>query len=178
MFLIQDLQQDIRHIATKISEGVESGLVLCSKYASAKFSTDFIHNIYSEKGKAVFTCKKNTIGHTQHGLSPSVFDRRMGIKMAAKYTGWFSEKMDSGRKKDGSVFCNDPSSVLLLGLRGGSSRFTPVSELEAETNPNQLEAETNPNQLEAETNPNWRQKPIRTNWRQKPIRTGGRNQLE
>ena len=139
MFFIQDLQQDVRHIATKISEGVESGLVLCSKYSSAKFSTDFIHNIYSKKGKAVFTCKKNTIGHTLQGLSPSVFDRRMGIKMAAKCTGWFSEKMDSGRKKDLSVFCNDPSSVVLLGLRGGfsrggSSRFIPVSELEAETN--------------------------------------------
>ena len=54
----------------------------------------------------------------QQGGSPSVFDRNMGTKMAAKTVTWLLDTMAKNRKEDGSVFCDDASTAVLLGLQG------------------------------------------------------------
>ena len=53
----------------------------------------------------------------QQGGSPSVFDRNMGTKMAAKVVNWMTELLLKNRKPDGTVYCNEPSTAVLLGLR-------------------------------------------------------------
>ena len=53
----------------------------------------------------------------QQGGSPSVFDRNMGTKMAAKVCNWLGEMMNKSRKPDGGVFCDDPSTACLMGLQ-------------------------------------------------------------
>lgn len=53
----------------------------------------------------------------QQGGSPSVFDRNMGTKMAAKAVNWMTEKMLAHRRQDGSVFCDEASTAVLLGLQ-------------------------------------------------------------
>lgn len=53
----------------------------------------------------------------QQGGSPSVFDRNMGTKMAAKAVNWMTEEMLKYRREDGSVFCDEASTAVLLGLQ-------------------------------------------------------------
>lgn len=53
----------------------------------------------------------------QQGGSPSVFDRNMGTKMAAKAVNWMTEVMLKYRRQDGSVFCDEASTAVLLGLQ-------------------------------------------------------------
>lgn len=64
-----------------------------------------------------FYCVYYLTGHMQQGGSPSVFDRNMGTKMAAKVVNWMTDLLIKNRKEDGSVYCTDPSTAALLGLR-------------------------------------------------------------
>jgi len=132
-FGIQELQSDVCHMTAKMAEGVQRGLVLRNEMASENYSTDFIYRLYSEEGKGIFTCRKNILGHMQQGGSPSVFDRNMGTKMAAKAVVWLLEQMATHRRDDGSVFCDDANTAVLLGLQGRAYKFAPVSELKAMT---------------------------------------------
>ena len=120
-------------MAAKMAEGVQRGLVLRNEMANENYSTDFIYRLFTEEGKGIFSCRKNILGHMQQGSSPSVFDRNMGTKMAAKCVVWLMEKMASGRREDGTVYTNDDSSAVLLGLRGRTYQFTPVAELKKQT---------------------------------------------
>ncbi|XP_066958189.1 ATP-dependent 6-phosphofructokinase-like isoform X2 [Macrobrachium rosenbergii] len=67
-----------------MAEGVHRGLVLRSENANDNYTTDFIYRLHSEEGKGIFSCRKNVLGHMQEGRSPSVFDRNMATKTAAK----------------------------------------------------------------------------------------------
>lgn len=48
-----------------MAEGVQRGLVLRNEKASANYSTDFIHRLYSEEGKGVFSTRMNVLGMIQ-----------------------------------------------------------------------------------------------------------------
>lgn len=132
-FGIQELQLDVYHMAAKMAEGVQRGLVLRNENANENYTTDFIYRVYSEEGKGIFSCRKNVLGHMQQGGSPSVFDRNMGTKMAAKCVTWLTEKMLAHRREDGSVFCDEASTAVLLGLQKRSYVFQPVVELKHHT---------------------------------------------
>lgn len=53
----------------------------------------------------------------QQGGSPSVFDRNMGTKMAAKAVTWLTDQMLAHRRDDGTVYCQESSTAVLLGLQ-------------------------------------------------------------
>lgn len=133
-FGIQELQQDVCHMAAKMAEGVQRGLVLRNEMANENYTTDFIHRLYAEEGKGIFTCRQNILGHMQQGGSPSVFDRNMGTKMAAKCVMWLMDAMQKHKRPDGSVYCEGPETAVLLGLQGRTYGFTPVVELKVKTN--------------------------------------------
>jgi len=133
-FGIQELQQDVCHMAAKMAEGVQRGLVLRNEMANENYTTDFIHRLYAEEGKGIFTCRQNILGHMQQGGSPSVFDRNMGTKMAAKCVMWLMDAMQKHKRPDGSVYCEGPETAALLGLQGRTYGFTPVVELKIKTN--------------------------------------------
>nr|XP_023018693.1 ATP-dependent 6-phosphofructokinase [Leptinotarsa decemlineata] len=61
-FTIKDLQQDVYHMATKMSEGVQRGLILRNEKASENYNTDFIYRLYSEEGKGLFSARMNVLG--------------------------------------------------------------------------------------------------------------------
>lgn len=63
----------------------------------------------------------------QQGGSPSPFDRNLGTKMAAKAADWLINRIKDG---DGSK----PDSAALLGLIRRQYKFTPLQELEDQTN--------------------------------------------
>lgn len=128
-FGIQELQLDVYHMAAKMAEGVQRGLVLRNENANENYTTDFIYKLYSEEGKGIFSCRKNVLGHMQQGGSPSVFDRNMGTKMAAKSVTWLTDQMLQHRQPDGTVFCDEANTAVLLGLQKRSYMFQPVVEL-------------------------------------------------
>jgi len=132
-FGIQELQMDVCHMAAKMAEGVQRGLVLRNEMANENYTTDFIHRLYSEEGKGIFTCRQNILGHMQQGGSPSVFDRNMGTKMAAKCVIWLMEQMEKHKRPDGSVHCDGKDTAVLLGLQGRTYGFQPVVDLKEKT---------------------------------------------
>lgn len=132
-FGIQELQLDVYHLAAKMAEGVQRGLILRNENANENYTTDFITKLFTEEGKGIFSCRANVLGHMQQGGSPSVFDRNMGTKMAAKVVTWMTDILTKSRKDDGTIFCDDASTAVLLGLRRRQYLFQPVAELKAET---------------------------------------------
>lgn len=56
------MQQDVYHMATKMSEGVQRGLILRNEKASENYTTDFIYRLYSEEGKGLFSARMNILG--------------------------------------------------------------------------------------------------------------------
>ncbi|KAL9916078.1 ATP-dependent 6-phosphofructokinase isoform 3-T6 [Glossina fuscipes fuscipes] len=133
-FSIKDLQQDVYHMASKMAEGVQRGLILRNEKASDNYNTDFIHRLFSEEGKGLFSCRMNVLGHMQQGGSPTPFDRNMGTKMAAKCVEWFTEQFKNSLQPDGSIHCTDKESACLLGIIKRQYKFTPLADLIAETN--------------------------------------------
>uniref|UniRef100_T1GL32 6-phosphofructokinase n=1 Tax=Megaselia scalaris TaxID=36166 RepID=T1GL32_MEGSC len=116
-FSIKDLQQDVYHMASKMAEGVQRGLILRNEKASENYNTDFIHRLYSEEGG-----------------SPTPFDRNMGTKMAAKGVEWLVAQCKQNMQPDGTVKCTSNESACLLGIVRRQYRFTPLVDLISETN--------------------------------------------
>lgn len=132
-FSIKDLQQDVYHMASKMADGVQRGLILRNEKANDNYNTDFIHRLYSEEGKGLFSCRSNILGHMQQGGSPSPFDRNMGTKMAAKAVEWLVEQVKTNYK-DGKVYVATNDSACLLGLVRRQYKFSPLKELISDTN--------------------------------------------
>ncbi|CAH1972542.1 unnamed protein product [Acanthoscelides obtectus] len=136
-FTIKDLQQDVYHMATKMSEGVQRGLILRNENASENYNTDFIYRLYSEEGKGLFSARMNVLGHMQQGDSPTPFDRNLGTKMASKAVDWMVCQLKNNMDKDGNVNCTDPNTACLLGIVKRQYKCTSLAELKAQTNFNQ-----------------------------------------
>ncbi|XP_058465453.1 ATP-dependent 6-phosphofructokinase isoform X1 [Malaya genurostris] len=133
-FSIKDLQQDVYHMASKMSDGVQRGLILRNEKASENYNTEFIYRLYSEEGKGLFSTRMNVLGHMQQGGSPTPFDRNMGTKMAAKCVEWLVEQLKANTLPDGSINAKTPETACLLGLVRRQYRFSPLKDLIADTN--------------------------------------------
>nr|CAI5832859.1 unnamed protein product [Callosobruchus analis] len=133
-FTIKDLQQDVYHMATKMSEGVQRGLILRNEKASENYNTDFIYRLYSEEGKGLFSARMNVLGHMQQGDSPTPFDRNLGTKMAAKAVDWMVCQLKNNMDKDGNVNCTDPNTACLLGIVKRQYKCTSLAELKEQSN--------------------------------------------
>lgn len=128
-FSIKDLQQDVYHMASKMAEGVQRGLILRNEKASNNYNTEFIYRLYSEEGKGLFSTRMNVLGHMQQGGSPTPFDRNMGTKMAAKCVEWMVDQCKKATQPDGSINCTGNDTACLLGLVRRQYRFTPLKDL-------------------------------------------------
>ncbi|CAH2102526.1 unnamed protein product [Euphydryas editha] len=126
-FSIKDLQQDVYHMASKMTGGIQRGLILRNEKANDNYNTDFIYRLYSEEGKGLFTARMNVLGHMQQGGSPTPFDRNMGTKTAAKCLHWLVENIQKGP-------ATGPDSACLLGVVKRQYKFTPLEELKSQTN--------------------------------------------
>uniref|UniRef100_A0A646QIL3 ATP-dependent 6-phosphofructokinase n=1 Tax=Hemiscolopendra marginata TaxID=943146 RepID=A0A646QIL3_9MYRI len=131
-FNVHDLYEDVNHMMTKMSEGVQRGLVLMNEKANVHYTTDFVFAIFSEEGKQVMTARKNVLGHLQQGGRPSPFDRNMGTKMAARAAEWLIDKIEKSMDANGVVNVIDDDSSVLLGLTKRVYGFTPVVKLKNE----------------------------------------------
>jgi 6-phosphofructokinase 1 len=133
-FSIKDLQQDVYHMASKMADGVQRGLILRNEKANDNYNTDFIHRLYSEEGKGLFSCRSNILGHMQQGGSPSPFDRNMGTKMAAKAVDWLVDQLKKNTMPDGKINAKSQDSACLLGLVRRQYKFSPLKDLISDTN--------------------------------------------
>jgi 6-phosphofructokinase 1 len=59
---IKDLQRDLTHMAGKMAEGVQRGLILRNEKANENYTTEFIYRLYSEEGKGLFSARSNVLG--------------------------------------------------------------------------------------------------------------------
>ncbi|CAH1286318.1 unnamed protein product [Diabrotica balteata] len=132
-FTIKELQEDVYHMAAKMSEGVQRGLILRNEKASDNYNTEFIYRLYSEEGKGLFSARMNILGHMQQGGSPTPFDRNLGTKMAAKAVDWIVCQLKSNMV-NGKPNCTDPNTACLLGVLKRQYKCTPLSVLKDETN--------------------------------------------
>ncbi|XP_076262866.1 ATP-dependent 6-phosphofructokinase isoform X2 [Rhynchophorus ferrugineus] len=133
-FTIKDLQQDVYHMATKMSEGVQRGLILRNEKASDNYNTEFIYRLYSEEGKGLFSARMNVLGHMQQGGSPTPFDRNLGTKMAAKAVDWMVCQLKNNTDHDGKISCTDPNTACLLGIVKRQYKCSSLQSLKDQTN--------------------------------------------
>ncbi|XP_034252698.1 ATP-dependent 6-phosphofructokinase isoform X3 [Thrips palmi] len=133
-FSIKDLQQDVYHMASKMAEGVQRGLILRNEKCNENYNTDFIYRLYSEEGKGLFSARMNVLGHMQQGGSPTPFDRNMGTKMAAKSVEWMVGQLKQHCREDGSINVSSPDSAVMMGIVRRQYKFTPLQDLKAGTN--------------------------------------------
>lgn len=109
-------------------------MILRNEKANDSYNTEFIHRLYSEEGRGLFSSRMNVLGHMQQGGSPTPFDRNMGTKMAAKCAEWMVQQLKDNTDDAGKISATGQESACLLGLVRRQYRFTPVKELIAETN--------------------------------------------
>lgn len=128
-----DLQSDVRHLAAKMTIGVQRGMVIRAERAHPHYSTDFITRLFTEEGKDVFNCREAVLGHVQQGGSPTPFDRNLGTKMAARAVNWVAKVANESRQADGSILTDKPESAALLGLLKRQVMFTPIQDLKTAT---------------------------------------------
>ncbi|XP_060519567.1 ATP-dependent 6-phosphofructokinase isoform X3 [Cylas formicarius] len=133
-FTIKDLQQDVYHMATKMSEGVQRGLILRNEKASDNYNTEFIYRLYSEEGKGLFSARMNVLGHMQQGGSPTPYDRNLGTKMAAKAVDWLVCQLKNNTDHEGKISCTDPNTACLLGIVKRMYKCTSLQALKEQTN--------------------------------------------
>ncbi|CAH1247924.1 PFKM [Branchiostoma lanceolatum] len=135
-FGMRDLQTDVEHLAKKMVEGVERGLILRNEKCNENYTTDFIYQLYCEEGKGIFSARKNVLGHMQQGGCPSPFDRNLGTKLAAKSVAFLAEKMHNNYKEEGGrvvVECNEEDTACLIGLNRRTVQFSPVTHIKSQT---------------------------------------------
>ncbi|XP_025420442.1 ATP-dependent 6-phosphofructokinase isoform X4 [Sipha flava] len=141
-FTIKDLQNDVYHMASKMAEGVQRGLILRNEKCSENYNTDFIFRLYTEEGKGLFSTRMNVLGHMQQGGSPTPFDRNMGTKQAAKCVEWLVEKLRESTRPDGTIYTDNPDTAAMMGVIRRQYRFTPLTDLVPITNFEQRIAKT------------------------------------
>lgn len=132
-FGIKELMEDVFHMQAKMAEGVQRGLILRNENANNNYTTDFIHRLYSEEGKTIFTSRMNKLGHMQQGGSPSPYDRNFSTKLAAKAADWLIEQLNAHTSHDGTISCEAPDTAVLLGLVRRQYRLTALAQLKNET---------------------------------------------
>lgn len=49
-------------MASKMTGGIQRGLILRNEKANDNYNTDFIYRLYSEEGKGLFTARSNVLG--------------------------------------------------------------------------------------------------------------------
>ncbi|XP_014287714.1 ATP-dependent 6-phosphofructokinase isoform X1 [Halyomorpha halys] len=132
-FSIKDLQKDLYHMASKMAEGVQRGLILRNEKCNENYNCDFMTRLFAEEGKGVFTARSNIIGHMQQGGSSSPFDRNMGIKLSLKAFSWLEQEIKNSIS-NGVVNTSSADSTVVLGLKARNFTTTPVLELAKNTN--------------------------------------------
>ncbi|KAK9505913.1 hypothetical protein O3M35_009877 [Rhynocoris fuscipes] len=133
-FTIKDLEKDVYHMASKMADGVQRGLIIRNEKCNENYNADFMQRLYAEEGKALFSARMNILGHMQQGVYASPFDRNMGIKFGVETSTWL-EKQLQGLGIDGPdqrPNATSDESACLLGVTKRKYNFAPLVELENE----------------------------------------------
>ncbi|XP_049946418.1 ATP-dependent 6-phosphofructokinase-like [Schistocerca serialis cubense] len=133
-FSVRNVLEDVYHMACKMAAGVQRGLIIRNEKCNDNYTTRFIHRLFAEEGKGLFSVRMNILGHMQQGGKPSPFDRTLGTKMAGKAADWMFERIEESQNADGFVCARDPESAVLVGIEQRQYRFTPLRDLIPHTN--------------------------------------------
>lgn len=132
-FCLETLLRDASHLRSKIKSGLNLGLVLRSELANENYTTDFIHKLFSEEGKGVYTCRASTIGYLQLGSLPSPLDRCAAISNGFNVAAWMVETLEDLVHNPREAFRQYRLHKTVLSISGSTISFEPISKLIAET---------------------------------------------
>lgn len=114
---LQDLQDDVDHLATGFSQGKRLGLMIRNESAHPVYTTDFMVRLFEVEGKELFDVRQAILGHQQQGGNPSPFDRIQGVRLAVQSIDFLLNEI--GQKEPRQVF---------IGLEGGKIQFTGMED--------------------------------------------------
>lgn len=121
------LRKDIDHL--KATFALEAGrnragqLILRNECASKVYTTEVIGNIISEEAHKRFSARTAVPGHVQQGGNPTPMDRARAARLAMRAIRFF----ETCRAND---LGNDPSSAVVIGIRGTGVSFSSVADVE------------------------------------------------
>jgi 6-phosphofructokinase len=135
------LARDAAHLTTRFRQGQNEGrLVFRNESVSTTYTTDVISSIFREEGRGVFDARSSILGHIQQGGAPSPLDRIRATRMAVRSIHWIESMSQPspevtcapqpGKRR---MHCTQPHSAAVIGIQGTQMVFTPVAELEAES---------------------------------------------
>lgn len=125
-FGIKEIMDDIAHLKMKMQGDFKRGILLRNEMANKHYTTEFMHELLSEEGKGVFSCRSNVLGHMQQGGKPTPFDRNLGLKLAAKSLDFLIHQNEN--RKGESL-----TSAVVIGMRSKQIMTTSVFELMTQT---------------------------------------------
>jgi len=117
---IDELQCDAYKVMDKMEQGCHRGIIIRNENSSPHYKNDFVTALYAEEGQ--FAVRSSVLGHIQQGFTPSPFDRTLAATFACKVYRDITKRLTKAH------FTSDD--VVVLGIRGSSTVFTPVLELQ------------------------------------------------
>lgn len=140
---LKDLTMDVEHMKAKFradahrDDSVNVGrVVLVSDAASKTYSTEMISSIFAEEGEPLFDSRTAVLGHIQQGGPTSPVDRIHAVLFAHRAYFWLMKQCQSALQKDGKspqIYTKEPSSAVVIGTQEGLVTFTPILDLESNT---------------------------------------------
>ncbi|KAI9031220.1 phosphofructokinase-domain-containing protein [Hyaloraphidium curvatum] len=153
---LERLQNDVKHLIRRYSEEDELGIpnegriILRNEGVSGStYTTEVLSSIFHEEGRGLFDSRTATLGHVQQGGVPSPLDRIRATRMAVSCAEWVeanalasidrrladltSSSKGGPSAKLQSVYCPQPETAAVIGIRGAEVVFTPIETLMAET---------------------------------------------
>ncbi|KAI0217557.1 6-phosphofructokinase, alpha subunit [Massospora cicadina] len=138
---LKDLEQDVAHLKAKFAadlyrkDSTNVGrVVLVSDAASKTYTTEIISAIFAEEGKTLFDSRTAVLGHIQQGgpTSPWIASTPCCSPTAPSSGSWTSAA-ESARWGLAPIYTRDAASAVVIGTQDGKVTFTPVQDLEGNT---------------------------------------------
>jgi 6-phosphofructokinase 1 len=126
------LAADVRHLKSVFAQDVGQSragrLILINEKASKVYNARLIAEILREEAHGRFESREGIPGHMQQGGVPSPMDRCRAVRLAIRCIQHLEQ---FGRNVHNKVK-NDPMSATVIGIKGASVVFTPVTKVEEE----------------------------------------------
>jgi 6-phosphofructokinase 1 len=126
------LAADVRHLKSVFAQDKGQSragrLILINEKASRVYNARLIAEILREEAHGRFESREGIPGHMQQGGVPSPMDRCRAVRLAIRCIQHLEQ---FGRNVHNRVK-NDPMSASIIGIKGASVVFTPVTKVEEE----------------------------------------------
>lgn len=78
-FGVNDIINDINNLKMKMEGDLKRGILLRNEFCNKHYTTQFLHELLTEEGKGVFSCRSNVLGHMQQVSVTRIFFIRIRL---------------------------------------------------------------------------------------------------